>query len=365
MDADFDPSKVPEPARTSRKNKKRKSLFNKAVDAPKPIFDPQDKSYDQYLDEYYKFDCEDIIGDIPCRFKYRKVVPNSFGLTVEEILLAKDRELNKWCSLKKAVQYRPDHVEKYDQVAFEKKARNVELKKKILPSLWGETDGVDKVEVGKKRGKSKEVVKGEVEKNMGGSENNKEVEQEIEGVGESLINKTSKKKKKEKSKGNKNDIQDSGASEREISCGDMQKESLSNEESKNKRKQKQSRFVKTEIKELKECKDEKKKIKLDEDEMNKANEQQETVQNKTKNNRKKKTKTKVNQDLNVAGITDRKGEKRKLTGNADGVKNEIVKKRRRTNNNVDHVGISDARLAAYGINPKKFKNKLKYSGKNK
>ncbi|KAG0539236.1 LOW QUALITY PROTEIN: hypothetical protein BDA96_03G305200 [Sorghum bicolor] len=60
------------------------------------------------MEEYYKLDYEDTIGDIKTRFKYKQVKPNSFGLSACDILEADDKDLNQYVSIKKLSPYRED-----------------------------------------------------------------------------------------------------------------------------------------------------------------------------------------------------------------------------------------------------------------
>ena len=71
------------------------------------------------LDELYKLDYEDIIGDMPTRFKYRKVQENRYGLRPEEILFSRDSSLKQFVSLKRMAPY----IENDEYVPGSKKRR--------------------------------------------------------------------------------------------------------------------------------------------------------------------------------------------------------------------------------------------------
>lgn len=58
------------------------------------------------MDEYYNLDYEDIVGGVPMRFDYKKVEPESFNMTQEEILGMEDKELNRIVSMKYLAPYR-------------------------------------------------------------------------------------------------------------------------------------------------------------------------------------------------------------------------------------------------------------------
>ncbi|RLN28209.1 hypothetical protein C2845_PM05G33840 [Panicum miliaceum] len=63
------------------------------------------------MEEYYKLDYEDTIGDLKTRFKYKKVNPNSFGLSACDILTSDDKDLNQYVSMKKLAPYRESEWE--------------------------------------------------------------------------------------------------------------------------------------------------------------------------------------------------------------------------------------------------------------
>ncbi|KAI8927210.1 KRI1-like family C-terminal-domain-containing protein [Entophlyctis helioformis] len=160
--ADGDGAQEPETPAKPLSKKERKKL-EKAGKNKKGGAAPEKMSLDEYLDEYYQLDYEDLIGDLPTRFKYRQVEPETYGLKPDEILDADDTELRKVVALKKLAPYRrPEAVERdMEKWKKSKKKRLREFREQLklkreqeggfAVADSGETGGADAGEGSKKR----------------------------------------------------------------------------------------------------------------------------------------------------------------------------------------------------------------------
>ena len=199
-------------ASTVRKKKGKKSKFAEMLEQKRPVFNPdENKSFSQYLDDYYKLDYEDIVAGMPCRFKYRNVQSNDFGLSTEEVLSAPDRELNTWCSLKKTCSYRTQEEEMEDVRVFKGRGNNMYLKKKILPTLYSDKDPTEELEKEKEK-KAKKGKNRRKRKNMEDNEEEKEIDNDTEQAAP-----PSKKRKKKKNKGVQENVTQSKGSDDKVS----------------------------------------------------------------------------------------------------------------------------------------------------
>ncbi|KAI9465171.1 KRI1-like family C-terminal-domain-containing protein, partial [Lactarius psammicola] len=61
---------------------------------------------DQYMEELYGLEFNDMVAGMPTRFRYNTAAKSSYGLTPTEILLADDKDLNEYVGLKKLAPYR-------------------------------------------------------------------------------------------------------------------------------------------------------------------------------------------------------------------------------------------------------------------
>ncbi|TIB69931.1 Krr1-domain-containing protein [Wallemia mellicola] len=134
MDADFDQDDGRITMSKRERKKAKKKAKAEAKNASKEDYDGDDIDMDadhmqgqeeepipataeerqaaleQWLDEYYKLDYEDTIGDLKTRFKYTNVVPDNYGLTTDEILRAEDKDLTRLMRVKRMAPYRKDHI---------------------------------------------------------------------------------------------------------------------------------------------------------------------------------------------------------------------------------------------------------------
>ncbi|PSN58009.1 hypothetical protein C0J52_08100 [Blattella germanica] len=423
MDCDYDPAAQFQndliKATKRKKGRKWKSKFAEVVAKKKPVFDSSNRTFDEYLDEYYKLDFEDLIGDLPCRFKYRKVIPNNFGLSVEEILQADDKELNKWCSLKRAVQHRPEHVETYDVQAYTKKEEDTEIpapkkkrsKKKKRASAEGVSDiqadtgsnsenkisdeptdentvneAVPKKKKSKKRKHSSTEDVSEIFAD-GSFDSKRAKSQVIDGkTDESLVEddtdghtqgKQERKKKRQKLVEESGDLDTLVGSQKETTENSATVSSGGEELLTKKKKQKKPKsdtneevkvYNGTGLKKIKEKNNTAKSDNTVEGEQKVVSETKQDAQSSNTQGGKKKKKKKKNKaemPMNNKVQAMRKGEfkKHKVNKFSKNKSKNNEFQRKKYQNESEGPSISDARLRAYGINPKKYKNKLKYGNK--
>jgi protein KRI1 len=157
------------------------------------------------LDELYKLDYEDIIGDMPTRFKYKKVEKNRYGLTSEEILFSRDTSLKQFVSLNRMAPYDEDGEyvpgwKKRQRFREMSKTEIEEEMQKYAPAATNEEteDGEPK----KKRRRQKKGKKKEPSSTALPSEETQETTKETESKSETVDDQP-KAKRSRKKKGKK------------------------------------------------------------------------------------------------------------------------------------------------------------------
>ncbi|XP_045136105.1 protein KRI1 homolog isoform X2 [Portunus trituberculatus] len=339
---------------SSKKKGRRKSKFAKAIKQKKPVFDPREKDFESYFDEYYQLDFEDIISGMPCRFKYRKVEPNNFGLSTEEILSAQDKELNKWISLKKILRYQRDEKEESkDKKVYHHRSSQPHVKQKILPSLFVEDPVQHHVsEEEKKRLKNLKKKLRRQQKLLGTMGENPDSTPTVNPVNSDYRHNEcdatpqcddgghSKKAKKRKYKNSILDAEDNC-----ISIDEAIKQPK-------KKKKKHTGY---------ESQEDKSSIEINPSGYKEELQPSNTIKEKDKSVM--ETQNKFNNSGasdTTAARSQKKKKKRNTKSTVDMIQESKNKKKLATRDDSFFLGISDNRLAAYGENPKKIKNKVKY-----
>ena len=152
---------------------------------------------DKNLEEYYKLDYEDMIGDLPTRFKYREVKPNTYGLDVADILSAEDKELNQHVSIKKLAPYRGEEWEAPKYSTLSQKARK---KQAMQDGPSQATRKFSKKRPDEKKKKKKEGKKKDTQESAPATVANGVQESEPDGVNAEAEGEKKTKKRKRKMK---------------------------------------------------------------------------------------------------------------------------------------------------------------------
>jgi len=364
MDCDYDPSmdkRSKKQTRAAKRKEKKKSIIDGEVDCKEtksskkiPKYNPTMGSFEKYIDEYYSLDCEDVVSGLPTRYTYNKVLPNDYGLTIEEILLADDNELNKWYPIGKLTKIQPETVEKFEAKIYKRKAKDIELKKKLLPSIFKEEfdepneTGEEKKEttaLKKKKKKNKKKPAKNVFKVEDLPNNSNEFHNGKTNISKQLQNENGEECQidhtQNESKVIKNIVKDE---KHQIDHTENKKEIIKN-------------IKKDEKHQIDHLENKKKIVKHIK---NGENVHINRTQNKNKVVKKNEKFQKHQDQCKSKNV--KKGEKRKMDHNQNGLnkKRKFSEKYKPNKEPSALESMTDDRLKAYGINPKKFRNKLKF-----
>jgi len=179
-------------------------------------------------EELYKLDYEDIVAGMPTRFKYREVESNDYGLTTQEILFARDTTLKQFVSLKKMAPYN----EQGEHNVGSKKRRKFRemLKKDLEESLPKEEESEDKAaentesalvdsEPKKKRRRLKKGKKSKNEVPASANDNAKPGDEKAKLDAQEETSGETKKRRRKKS-GKKGDSSDKGTTGSDANSGE-------------------------------------------------------------------------------------------------------------------------------------------------
>ncbi|GKY98612.1 hypothetical protein MPSEU_000817900 [Mayamaea pseudoterrestris] len=194
---------------------------------------------EKLTDELYKLDYEDIVAGQPTRFKYRKVEANSYGLSTEEILFARDTTLRQFVSLKQMAPYN----EREFHANSKKRRRFRDLLKQELEEGTKEENVVEGVHAheavdeevdeeaeekpkkksrrSKKKSKDKvddDTIKVDIKSDVEGTETELTANEAMESDEKAMSNSTMEKKKKRKKKHKSKDPVVAGLSESRLAA---------------------------------------------------------------------------------------------------------------------------------------------------
>ncbi|ORX37669.1 hypothetical protein BD324DRAFT_622820 [Kockovaella imperatae] len=154
MDADFIDI---EPVKKKKKGKDKAKQKHREEPQEELSVAQRAERVKEAMEDYRALDHEDMIGDMPTRFKYTRSVPLDFGLTPVEMLLATDAELNAIAGMKHLAPYRQRKGFGRAGIGMDRRIRD--LQQNLKDRKWGEEAAPQEGDVNKaSRGSGADLV---------------------------------------------------------------------------------------------------------------------------------------------------------------------------------------------------------------